>query len=57
MITMPMSVPEAAILITVPNDSYLYTIHLTRKGYMMKGDLFFNAFVRSNDDHVEHIPL
>jgi lysophospholipase L1-like esterase len=97
------ALPEAAILITVPNDSYLYRrytngntekvralildlagehscgvwdfygimgglnsiivwqrfglakrdrIHFTRNGYMLKGDLFFNAFLKSYDDFI-----
>jgi lysophospholipase L1-like esterase len=102
------AVPEAAILITVPNDSYLYRrytnpntekvrevildlaeehncgvwdfygimgglnsiivwqqfglakrdrIHFTRKGYILIGDLFFNAFLRSYDDFIDKIPI
>ena len=102
------ALPEAAILITVPNDSYLYRrytnpntkkvrdmildlaeehncgvwdfygimgglnaiivwqrfglakrdrIHFTRKGYLLKGDLFFNAFLKSYDDFIDKRPL
>jgi lysophospholipase L1-like esterase len=102
------ALPEAAILITVPNDSYLYRrytnpntekvrevildlakehncgvwdfygimgglnsifvwqrfglakrdrIHFTRNGYMLKGDLFFNAFLKSYDDYIDKRPL
>jgi hypothetical protein len=98
------AVPGAAILLTVPNDSYLYRwytnpntekvrevimalgrrhgcgvwdfygimgglnsiaywqqfglarrdgIHFTRDGYLLKGDLFFNAFLKSYDDYLE----
>lgn len=100
------SVPWAAILLTVPNDSYLYRrytnrntsvmrdmitglarehnagvwdfysvmgglnsilvwqrfglakrdrIHFTRKGYLLKGDLFFNAFLKSYDDYIDNL--
>ncbi len=100
------ALPGAAILITVPNDSYLYRrytnpntakvreviqqlgkehkcgvwdfygimgglnsiivwqrfglakrdrIHFTQKGYMLEGDLFFNAFLRSYDDYIEFL--
>jgi lysophospholipase L1-like esterase len=102
--------PDAAIILTVPNDSYLYRrytnkntarvreiimdlaeehncgvwdfytimgglnsiivwqrfglakrdrIHFTRKGYLLKGDLFFNAFLKSYDDYIDqtiHMP-
>lgn len=102
------ALPEAAILLTVPNDSYLYRrytnpntekvrevilelgkrhecgvwdfygimgglnsilvwqrfglakrdrIHFTRKGYTLKGDLFFNAFLKSYDDYIDNRPL
>ncbi len=102
------ALPEAAILLTVPNDSYLYRrytnantekvrevilelgrehhcgvwdfygimgglnsiivwqrfglakrdrIHFTRKGYTLKGDLFFNAFLHSYDDYIDKRPL
>ena len=102
------ALPEAAILITVPNDSYLYRrytnpntekvremildlaeehncgvwdfygimgglnaiivwqrfglakrdrIHFTRKGYLLKGDLFFNAFLKSYDDFIDKRPF
>jgi lysophospholipase L1-like esterase len=102
------ALPGAAILITVPNDSYLYRrytnpntekvrdmildlaeehncgvwdfyrimgglnaiivwqrfglakrdrIHFTRKGYLLKGDLFFNAFLKSYDDFIDKKPL
>jgi hypothetical protein len=95
--------PQAAILLTVPNDSYLYKryinqntahmrriifeiarsedcgvwdfysvmgglnsvkawydqglmnrdhIHFNKTGYLLKGDLFFSAFINSWDDHV-----
>ncbi len=95
--------PEAAILLTVPNDSYLYRryinsntekmrsiifdiaqvnnlgvwdfytimgglnssyawnlnglmnrdrIHFNRKGYIFKGDLFFNAFLKAYENHI-----
>jgi hypothetical protein len=95
--------PEAAVLLTVPNDSYLYRryinrntekmrsiifdlagnnnygvwdfftimgglnssyawnlngmmngdkIHFNRKGYLLKGDLFFNAFLKAYENHV-----
>lgn len=95
--------PNAAIMLTVPNDSYLYRryvnknteivkeqiyklaekhnagvwdfysimgglnsiytwyayrlakydkVHFTRQGYLLKGDLFFNAFLKSYDDHI-----
>ncbi|MFC2112378.1 GDSL-type esterase/lipase family protein [Bacteroidota bacterium] len=98
------AVPDASIILTVPNDSYLYRryinkntekvrdiiielaeeyncgvwdfytimgglnsiivwqrfglakrdrIHFTRKGYLLKGDLFFNAFLKSYDDYIE----
>jgi hypothetical protein len=98
------AVPDAAILLTVPNDSYLQRrylnrntqkvrdvimslagewdcgvwdfysimgglnsiwvwnryglarrdrIHFTRKGYILMGDLFFNAFLRTYDDYIE----
>jgi lysophospholipase L1-like esterase len=97
------AVPDAAILITVPNDSYLYRryvnrntdevkkvieqmaakyncgvwdfytimgglnsinawqqfnlakrdgIHFTVNGYILIGDLFFDAFLRSYEDHL-----
>ncbi len=100
--------PEAALLLTVPNDSYLYRrypnpnteimrevilglgrdhhcgvwdfygimggmnsiiiwqrsglakrdrIHFTRKGYLLKGDLFFNAFLKSYDDYIDKRPI
>jgi len=96
--------PGAAVLLTVPNDSYLYRryinnntklvqdviyslaeengygvwnfyeimgglnsiiiwqryglakrdrIHFTRKGYLLKGDLLFNALLRSYDNHID----
>ncbi len=96
--------PGTSILLTVPNDSYLYRryinrntalvrdaimelaeehncgvwdfytimgglnsilvwqrfglakrdrIHFTRKGYLLKGDLFFDAFLRSYDDYID----
>jgi lysophospholipase L1-like esterase len=96
--------PQAAIILTVPGDSYrsrryinhslpdlrntlyqiardnhcavwdLYTvmggmnsiqtwyrhglaardrIHLTQKGYTLQGDLFFNAFLKAYDEHIE----
>jgi len=99
------AVPGAGILLTVPNDSYLYRkyvnrntarvravigelakeyncgvwdfytimgglnsilvwqrfglakrdrIHFTRKGYQLKGDLFFNAFLKSYDDYIDN---
>jgi len=99
------SVPNAAILLTVPNDSYLYRryinrntdevrkvinelarehhfgvwdfysimgglnsiiiwqrfglarndkIHFTRKGYILKGDLFFNAFLKGYDHYIDN---
>lgn len=102
------ALPEAAILLTVPNDSYLYRrytnpntekvrelildlgrehkcgvwdfygimgglnsiivwqrfglakrdrIHFTRKGYILQGDLFFNAFLKSYDDYIDKRPL
>ena len=95
--------PEAAILLTVPNDSYLYRryinrntekmrsiifdlarnnnfgvwdfytimgglnssyvwnlnglmnrdkIHFNRRGYLFKGDLFFNAFLKAYENHI-----
>jgi lysophospholipase L1-like esterase len=95
--------PDAAILLTVPNDSYLYRryinrntekmrklifdlarenncgvwdfysimgglnssyawhlnglmngdkIHFNRKGYLFKGDLFFNAFLKAYENHL-----
>lgn len=95
--------PEAAVLLTVPNDSYLYRryinrntekmrsiifeiagnnnfavwdfftimgglnssyawnlngmmnrdkIHFNRKGYLFKGDLFFNAFLKAYENHI-----
>ncbi len=95
--------PDAAILLTVPNDSYLYQryinrntekmrsiifdlardnnygvwdfytvmgglnssyawqlnglmnsdkIHFNRKGYLFKGDLFFNAFLKAYENHL-----
>ena len=98
-------VPQAAILLTVPNDSYLYRryinpntalvrdvvmelakehgcgvwdfytvmgglnsiivwqrfglakrdrIHFTGKGYLLKGDLFFNAFLKSYDNYIDN---
>ncbi|MFC2114977.1 GDSL-type esterase/lipase family protein [Bacteroidota bacterium] len=98
------AVPGAGILLTVPNDSYLYRqyvnrntarvrevimelakehncgvwdfysimgglnsilvwqrfglakrdrIHFTRKGYLLKGDLFFNAFLKSYDEYLD----
>jgi lysophospholipase L1-like esterase len=98
------ALPDAAILLTVPNDSYLYRryinknteqvkevindlgaqygcgvwdfytimgglnsiivwqrfglakrdrIHFTKKGYLLKGDLFFNAFLKSYDNYVD----
>jgi lysophospholipase L1-like esterase len=101
------ALPGAAILLTVPNDSYLYRryinrnteevrdviyslaeqyncgvwdfytimgglnsiiiwqrfgmakrdrIHFTRKGYELKGDLFFNAFLKSYDNYLDHLP-
>jgi lysophospholipase L1-like esterase len=97
------AVPNAAILLTVPNDSYLYKrytnkntarirqiifetarnqncgvwdfysvmgglnsakawydqglmkkdhIHFSKTGYLLKGDLFFTAFLKSWDDHL-----
>ncbi len=96
--------PGAAVILTVPNDSYLYRryinnntklvqdviyalaeengygvwnfyeimgglnsiiiwqqyglakrdrIHFTHKGYLLKGDLFFNALLRSYDNHID----
>ena len=101
------ALPGAAILLTVPNDSYLYRryinrnteevrevidslavqyhcgvwdfytvmgglnsiivwqrfglarrdrIHFTRNGYMLVGDLFFNAFLKSYDNYIDHLP-
>ena len=98
------ALPDAAILLTVPNDSYLYRrylnrntekvknvilelgrdhhcgvwdfysimgglnsiivwqqfglasgdrIHFTRKGYMLMGDLFFNAFLKSYNNYLD----
>ncbi len=98
--------PLAAILLTVPNDSYLYRqyvnrntarardaimdlakehncgvwdfytimgglnsilvwqrfglakrdrIHFTGKGYLLQGDLFFNAFLKSYDHYIDDI--
>ena len=98
------AVPRAAILLTVPNDSYLYRryinpntakvrevlmelaaehncgvwdfytvmgglnsivvwqrfglarrdrIHFTVKGYLLQGDLFFNAFLKSYDNFID----
>jgi hypothetical protein len=98
------ALPGVAILITVPNDSYLYRkysnpntekvrkviqdlarehqcgvwdfygimgglnsiivwqqfglakrdrIHFTRNGYILQGDLFFNAFLKSYDDYLD----
>ncbi|GAI80117.1 unnamed protein product, partial [marine sediment metagenome] len=32
-------------------------IHFTRKGYTLKGDLFFNAFLKSYDDYIDQRPL
>lgn len=100
--------PNAAILLTVPNDSYLYRryintntekmegviielakeygygvwdfyhimgglnsayvwhkdglmqydrVHFTREGYLLKGDLFFNAFLKGFDDYVDNKAL
>ena len=100
------TVPGASIMLTVPNDSYLYRryvnrnteqardvimelaeqyncgvwdfytimgglnsiivwqrfglakrdrIHFTRKGYLLKGDLFFNAFLKSYDQYIDNI--
>ena len=100
------AVPDAAILLTVPNDSYLYRryvnrntekvgqvieeiaqkyncgiwdfysimgglnsiiiwqrfglakrdrIHFTTNGYLLKGDLFFDAFLRSYEDYLDGI--
>ncbi len=100
------ALPDAAILLTVPNDSYLYRryvnrntekvkdvilelaekldcgvwdfysimgglnsiwvwnrfglakrdhIHFTRKGYELKGDLFFNAFLKSYDNYIDRV--
>jgi len=97
--------PTAAIILTVPNDSYLFRrfpnkntataraiiyqvaqkykcavwdfysvmggynsillwqnyglcardkIHLTSTGYALQADLFFNAFLRAYDNHIEH---
>lgn len=99
-----MAAPEAALLLTVPNDSYLFRryinkntaeieneiirlakdygggvwdfykimgglnsiyvwykeglarldkIHFTRKGYKLKGDLLFNAFLKAYDNHLD----
>ncbi len=96
--------PQAAILLTVPNDSYLYNryinrntekmkniifdiardnnygvwdfytimgglnssyawylnglmsrdkIHFNRNGYLFKGDLFFNAFLKAYENHID----
>lgn len=96
--------PNAAIMITVPNDSYLYRryvntntkevrdaiyrlakkyhcgvwdfykvmgglnsiyiwyklglakydkVHFTRAGYYLKGDLFFNAFLKAYENHID----
>jgi len=28
-------------------------IHLTQKGYTLQGDLFFNAFLKAYDEHIE----
>jgi len=104
--TIHSTVPEASIMLTVPNDSYLYRryinqntakardvimelaeqyncgvwdfytimgglnsiivwqrfglakrdrIHFTRKGYLLKGDLFFNAFLKSYDQYIDKI--
>ena len=101
------AVPGAALLLTVPNDGYLYRrdvnpntekvrevirelgrtygcgvwdfygimgglnsivvwqqfglakrdrIHFTRNGYLLMGDLFFNAFLKSYDDYLEKQP-
>jgi lysophospholipase L1-like esterase len=98
--------PDAAILLTVPNDSYLYRryvnrntekvrevilelgeeldlgvwdfysvmgglnsilvwqhfglagrdrIHFTREGYILIGDLFFNAFLKSYDRYIDQV--
>ncbi len=100
------AVPGTAILLTVPNDSYLYRryvnrntalerdmimqlarehgcgvwdfytvmgglnsipawqhfglakrdgIHFTRKGYLLRGDLFFDAFLRSYDAYMDRL--
>jgi lysophospholipase L1-like esterase len=97
------TLPEAAILLTVPNDSYLFRkyinrntekmrsiifdlarnnnfgvwdfytimgglnssyvwnlnglmnrdkIHFNRRGYLFKGDLFFNAFLKAYENHI-----
>ena len=97
--------PHAAVLMTVPNDSYLYRryinrntekmrdiilrlaeenncgvwdfyavmgglnssyawhlnglmnrdkIHFNRRGYLFKGDLFFNAFLKAYDNHLNY---
>ena len=102
------ALPETAILLTVPNDSYLYRryinkntekvrdvilelgkeldcgvwdfysvmgglnsilvwqqfglakrdrIHFTRKGYELKGDLFFNAFLKSYDNYLDRVNM
>ena len=99
------AVPDAAILLTVPNDGYLYrryinpntarvrevlpelaeeyncgvwdfytvmgglnsivvwqrfglarrdTTHFTVKGYLLQGNLFFNAFLKSYDNFIDH---
>jgi hypothetical protein len=29
-------------------------IHFTKSGYILKGDLFFNAFLKSYDDYLEN---
>ena len=31
-------------------------IHFTRNGYLLMGDLFFNAFLKSYDDYLEKQP-
>jgi len=55
------ALPGIAILLTVPNDSYLYRRYTNantekvRKGYTLKGDLFFNAFLNSYDDYIVDI--
>ncbi len=30
-------------------------IHFNRKGYLLKGDLFFNAFIKAYDNHLKHL--
>ncbi|NJO91502.1 MAG: hypothetical protein HC831_22980 [Chloroflexia bacterium] len=30
-------------------------IHFNREGYLLKGDLFFNAFIKAYDNHLKQL--